>query len=103
MEKVYGNLHDVVTYEERQMYETMRQGAPSPFSSQMTARMGGLGRPETSQIGGDRRLRGLESIYLQKFDKKGQSGVKKAPKAKFRHTLNKFEDDPEMLLDDGGY
>lgn len=36
-------------------------------------------RPETSTMGGDKRkIRGLESIYLQKFDKKaGMPGAKK--------------------------
>jgi hypothetical protein len=46
----------------------------------------------------------LESIYLQKFDKKlgGPSAAqKKQQKAKFRNTLNQFVDDPELLLDDG--
>lgn len=46
-------------------------------------------RPDASTMGGDkRRIRGLESIYLQKFDKKaGLPGARKPPKAKFRNTL----------------
>jgi len=51
---------------------------------------------------GDRRLRGLESIYMQKFDKKNSLGAKKPQKAKFRQLMNKFEDKPELLLDDSG-
>lgn len=60
-------------------------------------------RGDVSTAGGEkRRLRGLESIYLQKFDKKaGLPGAKKPNKAKFRNTLQQFVDDPELLLDDG--
>ena len=48
-------------------------------------------RPGESTLNADkRRLKGLESIYLQKFDKKaGLPNPKKVqPKAKFRNTLN---------------
>lgn len=51
--------------------------------------------------GEKRRMRGLESIYLQKFDKKGGKMAKKQHKAKFRHTLQQFVDDPELLVDNG--
>lgn len=53
--------------------------------------------------GGNRRLRGLESIYLQKFEKKNgnQSQMNKKLKPKFRNTLTQFVDDPELLVDDG--
>ena len=76
--------------------------AQSPFSSQLSTRM--AFRPNESTIIADkRRLKGLESIYLQKFDKKaGLPNHKKVqPKAKFRNTLNQFVDDPELLVDDG--
>ena len=59
---------------------------------------------ESSTIGTDkRRLKGLESIYLQKFDKKAglPNPKKQLQKAKFRNTLTQFVDDPEMLVDDG--
>lgn len=71
MDKIYGNLGDVVNYEEQLLKEQYRGlRAQSPFSSQMTTRMV-FNKPEASTIGGDkRRLKGLESIYLQKFDKK---------------------------------
>ena len=53
-------------------------------------------------MGGNRRLRGLESIYLQKFEKKsGNQQMNKKLKPKFRNTLTQFVDDPELLVDDG--
>ena len=100
LEKVYGNVGDMVNYEERQILENMRLG--SPTSSQITSRMN-LSRPDTSSVYGNRRLNGLENIYLQKFDKKTTSnrGIKKRTKAKFRSTLNHFVDDPEYFVNDG--
>mmetsp|Transcript_43829 Transcript_43829/g.42334 ORF Transcript_43829/g.42334 Transcript_43829/m.42334 type:complete len:206 (+) Transcript_43829:552-1169(+) len=99
MEKVYGNLGDVVQYEEKHLMDQMRAGGASPFSSQLTHRV----RQEMSSLGGpDRRLRGLESIYMQKFDKKNSYGPRKPLKAKFRQTMNKFEDAPDLLMNDGG-
>ena len=60
MEKVYGNLGDVVNYEERQILDQMRSGGASPFSNQITTRL-----KSSSTVGGEqRRLRGLESIYM---------------------------------------
>jgi hypothetical protein len=58
-----------VSYEERQIIEQLR--GISPSSSQITSRIGGFQRPESSMMSGhdNRRLRGLESIYLQRFDK----------------------------------
>ena len=51
--------------------------------------MGTRGGPDNG-VGLNRRLKGLESIYLQKFDKKSAQGNRaKPPKAnKFRNTLN---------------
>lgn len=51
----------------------------------------------------DRRMTGLEAIYLQKFDKKQHAGFRRPnqEKAKFRTTLQQFVDDPELLVDDG--
>ena len=51
----------------------------------------------------DGRLRGLESIYLQRIEtsmKKGgiKSGVKK-PKPKFRALQDRFVDDPQFIHD----
>jgi hypothetical protein len=44
----------------------------SPFGVTSQSR---VGKPDTKSQGGDRRLKGLESIYLQKFDnKKGNRG-----------------------------
>ena len=53
---------------------------------------------------GNGKLRGLENIYLQKFDKNLSSkvGIKKQTRAKFRQTLDRFVDDPELMMDDGG-
>lgn len=74
LDKIYGNLGDVVNYEE-QMMKDSRLRAQSPFSSQITSRMGFRGDTVSTMGGDKRRLRGLESIYLQKFDKKlGQGG-----------------------------
>lgn len=95
-EKIYGNLNDIVSYEERMLLDQMRAG--SPFGSQMNSRI--QQRPNASSQ--DRRMKGLESIYMQKFEKKITGGIKKAqPKAKFRNTINRFVDDPELLVDDG--
>ena len=78
------------------LYDQMR--TETPFSTHQTTRLAGR---ETSAPGGGRRMKGLESIYLQKFDKKLSQGVaKKQPKAKFRNTMDRFVDDPELLLED---
>lgn len=55
---------------------------------------------------GQRRMTGLEAIYLQKFDKKPHDHYHNplkvhSSKAKFRNTLNQFVDDPQLLVDDG--
>lgn len=47
-------------------------------------------------------MTGLESIYLQKFDKTQGTQMRQVhSKAKFRNTINQFVDDPELLADDG--
>lgn len=46
----------------------------------------------------ERRLRGLENIYLSKFNKQDKTGLSKPKKQNyFRPTANQFIDDPEDL------
>ena len=67
LEKVYGNLNDIVSYEERQIEQQLRAAnrAYSPTSSQITMKKGIRGQDKHQT----RRMTGLEAIYLQKFDK----------------------------------
>jgi hypothetical protein len=63
LEKVYGNLGDVVAYEERIIEQQMRlHGARpySPSSSQMNLKK--VGKQHDKH--GSRRMTGLEAIYL---------------------------------------
>jgi len=66
LEKVYGNLNDIVSYEEKQMENQLRRRDHSPTSSQITIKRG---LKQHDKYGGSRRMTGLEAIYLQKFDK----------------------------------
>ena len=99
IEKIYGNLGDVVAYDEKMIMDSLKQGGQRPYSpssSQMT-----LKKIKNDNEG--RRMTGLEAIYLQKFDKKQSGLIRKGmqAKAKFRNTLQQFVDDPELLVDDG--
>ncbi len=70
LEKVYGNLNDIVSYEERQIEHHLRGAggrAYSPTSSQVTMKRPPVKHPQDRQQ--SRRMTGLEAIYLQKFDK----------------------------------
>ena len=69
--------------------KAQRHRAQSRFTSYLTTRIGFRGDTISTAGGDKRRLRGLESIYLQKFEKKNVYGAqKKNDKAKFRNTLN---------------
>jgi len=58
------------------------------------SQMGRVAKPE-----GNKRVRGLESIYMQKFEKKSATTMKNR-KPKFRQLADRFVDDPELLLDE---
>ena len=95
MDKIYGNLGDVVAYEERMIEQQMNARRPySPNGSQLNNK-----RVKQQDRSGQRRMTGLEAIYLQKFDKKPHDHYHNplkvhSSKAKFRNTLNQFVDDP---------
>jgi hypothetical protein len=90
LEKIYGNLGDVVAYEERLLNENRNGGGArqmSPSESLVTLKR--AGKRDRSD---NRRMTGLEAIYLQKFDKKTSSNARKnhhsqAGRAKFRNTI----------------
>ena len=68
LEKVYGNLNDIVSYEERHIEQQLKANnagrAYSPSSSQLTMK-----RPVKHDKQQNKRMTGLEAIYLQKFEK----------------------------------
>ena len=103
LDKIYGNLGDVVAYEEKIIEQQMRKNRPySPNSSQVTMKKVG----KQNDKYGQRRMTGLEVIYLQKFDKKPHDYYHNplkvhSSKAKFRNTIHQFVDDPQLLVDDG--
>lgn len=82
--KVYGNIGDIVNHEEKTIYEMLREkNSSSPFGPAQNANQSRIGRPNTKSQGRDQRLKGMESIYMQKFEQNKGKG-KKQPKAKFR-------------------
>lgn len=73
LRKVYGNLHDIAGFVERESQHKRSQGAsPGHSPSRQT-----LPRPDSSGVhritSDDPRLKGLETIYLQQFGKHGSS------------------------------
>ncbi len=65
LEKVYGNLNDILSYEERQIEHHLRGAggrAYSPTSSQVTMKRPTVKHPQDRQQ--SRRMTGLEAIYL---------------------------------------
>ncbi len=99
IEKVYGNLGDIVSYEEK-VLEQKAQKQHSPNSSKLTIKKGLRNDKHNS-----RRMTGLESIYLQKFDKHSHQQINlmrmQGGKPKFRQTMIQYIDDPEQLVEDG--
>ena len=68
----------------------------------MTHGQGNRGKPPRRGISsrpGERRLNGLEAVYLTKFQKPQYNNFReqKGKVPCFRPTLNKFEDNPEVL------
>ena len=66
-------------------------------------RMSNFSKGTAKSALGDGRLRGLESIYLQRLEtsmkKTGQQKKKEKPKAKFRVMQDRFIDDPALNPD----
>jgi len=94
MQKIYGNINDVVGFEEAHLTDLMqpRKRNMSPNSSskaiRTAKRRGHSGHPDT-------RLRGLETVYMQKSA--GRAGLDRVNHNPFRPTMGQFESDPQML------
>lgn len=97
LRKIYGNLGELVVPAEKRDYEKASR-LQSPGST-MSLRTGLSRQPTQSKFESNSRIRGLEMIYLQKLENKSKKSNQNK-KAKFRTLLNRYVDDPSVLLDD---
>lgn len=100
LKRIYGNLGElVVPAEDGEILGRLH----SPGSS-VTLRSGFSRQQTRSNLHSNGRIRNLESIYLQKLEKRNKqpkgSGPVGKKRAKFRTLHNKFIDDPSILMHD---